>query len=552
MAAPFQMTITPLGGLGEIGLNCQLWDSPEGAVLIDCGLMFPDELQMGIDLVIPPMEPILACKDRLLGVILTHGHEDHIGAVPWLATFVKGLTVYGSPFTLELVAHKLRERALQDSMALQAVSASHDLQLGPYTFRFIPVSHSIPQCFAVAAATPVGKIVHTGDFKIDPHPADGVGTDLAALRKFAGRAGVRMLMCDSTNAEEEGHTLSETVVAQNFETIFSEAKGRIIITTFSSHIERIQQIFDTAERFGRAVIVSGRSLIGNIERARDVLNMRFPQEFYTDQYLPDIPPEKTVVLVTGSQGEPLSALARIVMGEHRQLKIQPGDTMIMSSRVIPGNAQAVNRLVNQMYRMGANVYHDDQHPVHVSGHARRDEIRALIAAANPRFFVPVHGEYRHLVCNRALAVECGVTPERALILEDGMPLTLMQRSVRLEEKIAAEPILVDGKGVGDVGGLVLRERQLMANDGVVVMVLVRNAENGEIRYGPEIRSKGFVFEQEYQHILDDARCLVLEVLETEPLHDIPHLSEKIRSAMRAFFRKAVGRDPVVVPVIAEL
>ena len=552
MTAPAQMTITPLGGLGEIGLNCQLWDTPEGAVLIDCGLMFPDELQMGVDLIIPPMEPILACRDRLLGIILTHGHEDHIGAVPWLATFIKGLTVYGSPFTLSLVEHKLHERNLLDRMSLETVTPSQDLTLGPFHFQFIPVSHSIPQSYALAATTPVGKIVHTGDFKIDPHPADGVGTDLAALRKFAGRSGVRLLMCDSTNAEEEGHTPSELIVGQNFETIFSEARGRIIITTFSSHIDRIQLIFDMARRFNRAVIVSGRSLISNIERAREILNIRVPEELYTDQHLPDLPPERTVVLATGSQGEPLSALARIVTGGHRQLSIQPGDTLVMSSRVIPGNALAVNRLVNQMYRMGAKVYHDGHCPVHVSGHARKEEIRAMLAAVNPRFFVPIHGEYRHLVCNRELAVEYGVMPERALILEDGMPITLLPRSIRLEEKIQAESILVDGKGVGDVGELVLRERQLMAGNGIVVVVLVRDTDTGVLLYGPVIRSKGFVFEQNFQYILDDALCLILELVDNKEPMDATHLHDKLRSVLRAFFRKAVGRDPVVIPIIADI
>ncbi len=552
MTSQLRMTITPLGGLGEIGLNCQLWDSPEGAVLIDCGVMFPDALQMGVDHVIPAMEPILACQDRLLGVVLTHGHEDHIGAVPWLATFIKGLKAYGSPFTLGLVAHKLQERELQDWMSLHPVYPDRELILGPFTFQFIPVSHSIPQSYALAVRTPVGKIVHSGDFKIDLHPLDGVGTDLRALRKFAGRNGVRMLLCDSTNAEAEGHSLSEKVVGENLEAIFREATGRIIITTFSSHIERIQQVFDVAERLGRAVIVSGRSLLNNIERARDILNMRFPREFYTDQRLPDLAPEKTVVLATGSQGEPLSALARIVMGEHRQLALQPGDTMIMSSRVIPGNALAVNRLVNQMYRMGATVYHDGMRPVHVSGHARREEIRAMIAAVNPRVFIPIHGEYRHLMCNRELAVECGVAPERALILEDGMPVTLFPRSMKLEEKIPAESILVDGKGVGDVSGLVLRERQLMAGDGIVIVVLIRDAETGELLQEPVIRSKGFVFEQDFQHILDEAQSIAIDIAESPSVLDDQKLHDKLRSSLRAFFRKAVGRDPIVAPVIAHI
>jgi len=547
-----RMTITPLGGLGEIGMNCQIWDSPEGAILIDCGLMFPDELQMGIDLVIPPMAPILACKERLKGVILTHGHEDHIGAVPWLATFLNGLTFYGSAFTLALVEHKLRERNLLDRVRLQPVHANEIIETGPFRLQFIPVSHSIPQSYAVAAETPVGKIVHTGDFKLEEFPSDGVGTDLAALRRFAGRNGVRLLLCDSTNAEADGRTLSESVVSENFERIFAENSGRIIITTFSSHIDRIGLIFDIAHRHGRAVIVSGRSLLNNIERAKEVLGLRFPDEIYTDQKLPDLPPEKTVILATGSQGEPMSALARIVAGEHRQLSLQAGDTLIMSARVIPGNALAVNRLINQMYRMGATVYHNGVRAVHVSGHARRDEIRTMIATVKPRYFIPIHGEYRHLVCNRELAVECGVTPERAVILEDGSPVTLLPRSISLDEHINAESLLIDGKGIGDVGELILHERQLMAGDGLVVIAVVRDAETGDLLHGPVIRSKGFVFEQDFHYILEDAQCESMELLEERPPLPAQKLHDKLRSSLRGFFRKALGRDPVVVPIIVDL
>lgn len=547
-----QLTITPLGGMREIGMNCQIWETARGAVLIDCGLMFPDEQQMGVDMVIPPLEPILSRSDRLLGIILTHGHEDHIGAVPWLVTYLKGLRIYGSPFTLALIEHKLRERGLLDRAELIVVTPKQDLQLGDMTFRFFPVSHSIPQAYAIGAVTPAGKIVHSGDFKIDPSPYDGVGTDLKGLAKFAGK-GVRLLLSDSTNAEAEGHNISESVVRDAFADVFAEAKGRIIVTLFSSHIERIQTVFDMAARFNRTVVVSGRSLINNIERAQVLGLYRFPAEILTDQAIPDLPPERMVILATGSQGEPLSALSRIVMGEHRQLSLQPGDTMVMSSRVIPGNARAVNRIINQMYRMGAQVCHDGVRQVHVSGHAKREELRAMIEAVKPRFFVPVHGEYRHLVQHRELALECGVTPERAIILEDGDPITLLPRSVRLEEKIPAESILVDGKGVGDVGSLVLRERQLLGGDGVVVVSMVMDAETGEVLGGPDIVSKGFVYEQSFQHVLDDAKALTLEILEaknrpntTAALHD------RTRSVLRNFFRRVLGRDPVVFPVITEV
>ena len=546
------LTITPLGGLGEIGMNCQMWNTPEGCVLVDCGIMFPDDQQLGVDVVIPPLEPILAQRGRLLGVVLTHGHEDHIGAVPWLVSFIKGLKVYGSPMTLALVEHKLRERGLLDRAELITVTPEHELALGGLRFHFIPVSHSIPQGYALAVDTPVGKVVHTGDFKIDEFPSDGVGTDLPALRSFAGADGVRLLLSDSTNAESEGHTQSEKVVRETFHEIFSEAKGRIVITLFSSHIERIQMVFDMAREFDRAVVVSGRSLVNNIERGRDLGFMRMPPELFTDQTIPDVSPERMVVIATGSQGEPLSALSRIASGEHRQLSIMEGDTVIMSSRVIPGNARAVNRLINQMYRMGADVCHDGTRPVHVSGHGRRDELRTMLDAVRPKFFVPIHGEYRHLIQHRDLARDWGIAPERTFILDDGEPLTLLPDTIRLEEKIPADSILVDGKGVGDVGNLVLRERQLLGGDGVVVVVLVLAEETGEVIHGPDMISKGFVFEQQFSHLLEDAKCLALDHLETSPRLGIPRLGDRIRSSLRSFFRKVVGRDPVVVPVITEV
>ena len=418
--------------------------------------------------------------------------------------------------TLALVEHKLRERGLLDRAELITVTLEHELALGGLRFHFIPVSHSIPQGYALAVDTPVGKVVHTGDFKIDEFPSDGVGTDLPALRSFAGADGVRLLLSDSTNAESEGHTQSEKVVRETFHEIFSEAKGRIVITLFSSHIERIQMVFDMAREFDRAVVASSRSLMNNIERGRDLGFMRMPPELFTDQTIPDVSPERMVVIATGSQGEPLSALSRIASGEHRQLSIMEGDTVIMSSRVIPGNARAVNRLINQMYRMGADVCHDGTRPVHVSGHGRRDELRTMLDAVRPKFFVPIHGEYRHLIQHRDLARDWGIAPERTFILDDGEPLTLLLTPSG-ERKDPADSILVDGKGVGDVGNLVLRERQLLGGDGVVVVVLVLDEETGEVIHGPDMISKGFVFEQQFSHLLEDARGGTLSLIISKPL-----------------------------------
>ncbi|MFQ8887958.1 MAG: ribonuclease J [Bilophila wadsworthia] len=327
------MTITPLGGLGEIGMNCQMWNTSEGCVLVDCGIMFPDDQQLGVDVVIPPLEPILAQRGRLLGVVLTHGHEDHIGAVPWLVSFIKGLKVYGSPMTLALVEHKLRERGLLDRAELITVTPEHELALGGLRFHFIPVSHSIPQGYALAVDTPVGKVVHTGDFKIDEFPSDGVGTDLPALRSFAGADGVRLLLSDSTNAESEGHTQSEKVVRETFHEIFGSERP-YCHHAFSSHIRRIQMVFDMAREFDRAVVVSSRSLVNNIERGRILASCVCRRQLFTDQTIPDVSPERMVVIRHRFWRAP-SALSRIASGEHRQLSIMEGDTVIIVSRVIP-------------------------------------------------------------------------------------------------------------------------------------------------------------------------------------------------------------------------
>ncbi len=546
------LKITPLGGLGEIGINCQLWETSEHALLIDCGIMFPDDQQLGIDTIIPPLDPILAKSDLLRAVVLTHGHEDHIGGVPWLVSFIKGLTIYGSPFTMALVEHKLKEKALLDRANLVPVLPHESICVGPITIECIPVSHSIPEAYALAATTPAGKIVHTGDFTIDPSPTNGVGTDLKAFAHFAGKSGIKLLFSDSTNAEEPGTSKSEQDVKTGFDHIFSQAQGRIVITTFASHIERIQTVLDMANAYDRTVVISGRSLIANIDRAHDLGLLAKAPNLVVDQDMPeDLPPEKTVILATGSQGEALSALFRIAKGAHRYLALQQGDTVIMSSRVIPGNARAVNRLINQMYRMGAQVFHNTTHTVHVSGHARRDELAAMISAVKPRYVIPIHGEYRHLTHHRNLALQCGIPEDRAILLEDGEPITLTPRSFTREEKIPAEPVLIDGKGVGDVGNKVLQERHLLANEGVVVLGLVLDEYTGEILQGPSLFSKGFIYEQHFSHLLEQAKPLVLEVIGQHQgkTPDLERLAERTRSTLRSFFRRTVGRDPVVVPLI---
>ena len=547
------LTITPLGGLGEIGLNCQLWETAGGVVMVDCGLMFPDDAHLGVDVVIPHFGAVSAIKDKLLGIVLTHGHEDHIGALPWLLPELKGTRIFGSRFTLALVEHKLREREILDWAELCPVDAQTVLPLGDLTFHFFPVCHSIPEGFGLGVETPVGRVVHSGDFKIDPHPLDSTGTDLGVFRDFVGPQGARLLLSDSTNVMREGHSLTEREVKDSLEKIFARAEGRIVITLFSSHIQRIQEVFDLAREFGRTVVISGKSLANNIEMARDLGIAKLPPSFFNAHNgVPDLPDNEQVLVVTGAQGEPMSALSRMVLGGHRQLEIRKGDTVVMSSRMIPGNAKAVSKLINEMYRMGAEVLYESVHAIHASGHAQREELRAMFEAVRPELFVPVHGEYQHLVKHGRLAVECGVKEENVILLEDGLPLTLLEDSFRLEQKVSVECTLVDGKGVGDVGYAVLRERRILGDEGMVIVVLVVDSETGSVLHWPEIISKGFVFEQRYSHLLEDAKCLVLDEIEASRPGQLNRMQEGIRSSLRRFFRRILERDPVVVAIISEV
>ncbi|GFM36655.1 ribonuclease J [Desulfovibrio psychrotolerans] len=545
---PNFLTLTPLGGYGEIGMNCTIWSTADTAVLVDCGLMFPDDYLLGIDVVIPQFDHILRRKDKVRGIVLTHGHEDHIGALPWLMPWLH-VPIFGSRFTLALVEHKLREANLLDRTELVPVHPGQRLVLGDLTFNFFPVCHSIIEGYGLGVETPVGKVVHTGDFKLDANPIDGHHTDLEAFRRFS-EGGVELLLSDSTNIERDGHSLGEREIRDTFDGIFRDAQGRVIVTLFSSHIQRIQEVFDIAFKYGRKVAVSGRSLLNNIEISRELGFLRVPASVFIDSYdMPDLPDSELVLLVTGSQGEPLSALSRITRGEHRSLSITPGDTVIMSSRFIPGNARAITRLINDMYRLGAEVYYENFRNIHASGHAYREELRTMLETVRPRHFIPVHGEYRHLVKHCRLAHECGIPPENTIILEDGDPVTLLPDGIRREPRIQLEAVLVDGKGVGDVGTSVLKERHLLGGEGMVVVFLVLDEQIWEILHGPDIISKGFIFEAHYNHVLEDAKCIVLDILENMSPGDIEKLQDRIRSTLRRFFRKVLERDPVVLPVI---
>jgi ribonuclease J len=545
------VTLYPLGGLGEIGLNCMALVSGDSMIVVDCGLMFPDDSLFGIDVVIPRFDFILQNRDKLKGIVLTHGHEDHIGALPWLMRSCDA-PLYGSKFTLALAGKKLEEHSLKEFTRFEPVAAGDVVTLGDFRVTFFPVCHSIVHGFGLGIETPAGRIVHTGDFKIDRNPLDGHATDLAAIKRFA-EPGVTLLLSDSTNAEREGFALTEREIKAALGDIFTDAAGRIVVTLFSSHIQRMQEVFDLAHATGRKVAVSGKSLFTNIEIARELGHLRIPPgtEASLDE-LPGLPDHQVVLLVTGSQGEPLSALSRLAYGEHRQVKIQRGDTVLLSSRFIPGNIRAITRLINRLYKLGAEVLYERVQAIHASGHAHAEELRLMLRTVSPKFFIPIHGEYRHLVKHARIAVACGVAPERALVVEDGQPVTFAGGLIRMEDAIPVEHIYVDGKGVGDVGATVLKERQLLAGEGLVIVVLVVDEKSGELTFGPNILSKGFVFEQHYSHVLEDAKCIVLDIYENVPPGQSDLLKERIRSALRRFFRKILERDPVVVPLVITL
>ncbi len=543
--------LTPLGGLGAIGQNCMVMETRDTMVVIDCGLMFPDDFLLGVDVVIPRFDYIIKNKHKLRGIILTHGHEDHIGALPWLMPYVD-TPIYGSRFTLQLVANKLTEFNLKDYITTEVVSEKNALTLGDLTFNFFPVCHSIIEGFGLGIETPAGKMVHSGDFKLDQEPMGGHKTDIEAFKDFSS-SGVLLLMSDSTNVERDGYALTEREIKSSLREYFAQATGRVLVTLFSSHIQRMQEIFDLAVEFGRKVAVSGRSLSRNIEMAMEEGFINVDEGTYCSlDQLSEYKEREMVLLLTGSQGEPLSALTRLALGEHRQLKINKGDLVLMSSRIIPGNTKAITRVINNLYRLGAEVVYEKVRAIHASGHAHREELKVMLETVKPKFFIPLHGEYRHLYKHGQLARECGVAPERSLVLENGQPVTFTRGGVRFEEDIMAESILVDGKGVGDVGHTVLKERQILGGEGLVIVIMVISEDTGDLLIGPRILSRGFIFEQHFDHVLEDAKCLVLDIFEELPSGAVKKLEEKARSTLRRFFRKILDRDPIVIPLIIKV
>jgi ribonuclease J len=551
----FGLKIIPLGGLGEIGLNMALFEHGDDIIAVDCGLMFPEPYMLGIDLVIPDISYLLERADRLRAIMLTHGHEDHIGALPFVLPQLPAVPVYGTALTLGFVREKLKEYELDRSTDLRVVRPRQKVAAGVFEVEFLRVAHSIVDGCGLAIASPEGVVIHTGDFKIDQTPVDGELTDLVSFARY-GEAGVLALMADSTNVEREGYTLSEKLVGDAFKEIFQGCTGRIIVAAFSSNIHRVQQVVEAAAAAGRKVLLNGRSMVANVQIARELGYLRIPDELLIDlKELPRLPKEEVCMITTGSQGEPMSALTRIAMDDHKQIKLERGDTVILSSRFIPGNEKTISDLINHLYRRGAEVFHEKVSEVHVSGHASQEELKLMLNLVRPRFFMPVHGEYRHLVKHGQLAQKVGIAAERCLLAVNGDVVLFSDGEGEIIDTVDTGRVFVDGKGVGDVGDVVLKDRRHLSQDGMVVVIIGIDQASGEILYGPDIVSRGFVFEDESQEFLDEAKKVVLDTLalrNVEALADWSEVKQEVRRVLRRFFNKTIERRPVILPLILEM
>ena len=551
---PPPVDLIPLGGLGEIGLNMLALECRGRILVVDCGLMFPEEEHLGVDLVIPDLVYLADRRDDILGVVLTHGHEDHVGALPFFLDRFP-VPVYGTPFTLALVREKLREYELDAAAELVPVREGEVIELGDFLVEPVAVAHSIPHGVGLAIDTPAGLVVHSGDFKLDPAPVDGRRTDLERFAALGDR-GVLALLADSTNAEHDGSTPSESSLAPVFREIVSGAPGRVIVATFASHVHRIQQVVDVAEACGRRVVLSGRSMLSVCGIAASLGALRLPGALLADTgALRDLPPERVVILTTGSQGEPLAALSRIAVNDHKQISILPGDRVVISARVIPGHEKAIARTVNHLFQRGAEVFYGREAGIHVSGHGSRDELRTLIAAVRPRHFLPVHGEYRHLARHARLAVEAGVDPGRVIVAENGDRIRFAVGEASRAGRVAAGRVLVDGKAHGDIHDAVLKDRRRLAQDGIILVIVGVNRQTGEVVSGPDIVSRGVAFAGEEEAWLEDARLLVAAVLGeagAEVLTDWAEVQIKVRKALRKFVDKRLERRPLILPTVIEI
>ena len=547
-----KLRIIPLGGQEQIGMNITAFEFEDSIVVVDCGLSFPEDDMLGIDLVIPDITYLKNNAHKVKGFVITHGHEDHIGALPYVLKELN-VPVYATRLTIALIEHKLKEHNLLKSVKRKVVKHGQSINLGKFRIEFIKTNHSIADASALAIYSPAGIVVHTGDFKVDYTPVFGDAIDLQRFGEI-GKKGVLALMCDSTNAERKGFTMSERTVGKTFDNIFAEHKNtRIIIATFASNVDRVQQIINSAYKYGRKCVVEGRSMVNVISTAAELGYLNVPENTLIElDQMKNYPDEQMVLITTGSQGESMAALSRMASNMHRKVQIKPGDTVIFSSNPIPGNEKAVSRVINELSMKGADVIFQD---AHVSGHACQEEIKLIYSLVHPKYAIPVHGEYRHLKAQAQVAESLGIPKDNIFLLSSGDVLELDEEKAQVVDRVQTGAILVDGLGVGDVGNIVLRDRQHLAEDGILIVVLTLEKYSNQVLAGPDIVSRGFVYVRESEGLMDEAKHVVEEAIEDcmdRRVTDWGRLKTAIRDSLSEFLWKRTKRSPMILPIIMEV
>lgn len=549
-----KLKVIPLGGLQEIGKNITAFEYGEDIIVVDCGLAFPEDEMLGIDLVIPDVTYLAKNKERVKAFVITHGHEDHIGALPYILKEVN-VPVYGTRLALGLVEYKLEEHGMRSDVTLQTVQQGQTIELGEFKVEFIRSTHSIADTVALAIHTPIGVIVHTSDFKIDYTPIEGEPMDLARLAEL-GRKGVLLLMSDSTNVEREGYTMSERTVGDAFEELFLNTKGRILVATFASNVHRVQQVINAAVKFGRKVSICGRSMVNVVNVAMTLGYLDIPEGVLIDiDHIDKYPHDRLVIVTTGSQGEPMSALSRMAASEHKKVEIVPGDRVIISANPIPGNEKLVSRVINELFKKGADVIYEALADIHVSGHASQEELKLILSLVKPKFFLPVHGEYRHLKQHANLAHKLGMAMENIFIMDIGKVLELSGDSAKINGSVTAGKVLVDGLGVGDVGNIVLRDRKHLSQDGLIVVVITIEGDTGNVIAGPDIISRGFVYVREAEDLMEQVKevtKMALQRSEDKKKNDWSAKKSIIRDTLRDYLYEKTKRKPMILPIIMEI
>ena len=546
------LKVIPLGGLEQIGMNITAFEYEDSIVVVDCGLSFPDDDMLGIDLVIPDITYLKENEEKVKGVVITHGHEDHIGALPYVLRELN-MPIYATRLTMGLIENKLKEHNLLGHTKRKVIKFGQSVNLGQFRIEFIKTNHSIVDAAALAIHSPAGTVIHTGDFKVDYTPVYGEAIDLQRFAEL-GKKGVLALMCDSTNAERKGFTQSERTVGHTFDTIFHEHQGsRLIIATFASNVDRVQQIINTAHKYGRKVVVEGRSMVNIIETAMNLGCINIPDNTLVDiDRLKDYPDDRTVIITTGSQGENMAALSRMASNVHRKVSIGPNDTIIFSSNPIPGNEKAVTKVINELETKGAEVIFQD---VHVSGHACQEEIKLIYTLVQPQYAIPIHGEYKHRKAQAGIALELGIPKENVFMIGSGDVLEMNEEKAEVTGKVPVGAILVDGLGVGDVGNVVLRDRQHLAEDGIMIVVVALDSATGEVASGPDLVSRGFVYVRESDELMEEARELMEKVVDScvsKGCTDWGRIKTSIKDALGDFIWKKTKRRPMILPIIMDV